>query len=83
MVDRIIGGWQVSGLARLQSGRLIDLGNVRLVGMSKDELQDLYKLRITPAGRVFTFPQETTDCRPQRPSPRMLSMQSKPSAGAM
>jgi hypothetical protein len=61
VVDRIIGGWQVSGLARVQSGRLIDLGNVRLVGMSKNELQDLYKLRITPAGRVFTFPQEIID----------------------
>ena len=32
---RLVGGWQVSGTARLQSGRLFDLGNVRVVGMSR------------------------------------------------
>src|SRR5947207_2621048 len=34
VVDRIIGGWNYQGVARLQSGRMIDLGDVRLVGMS-------------------------------------------------
>jgi len=27
VMDRIIGGWQVSGTTRIQSGRLFDLGN--------------------------------------------------------
>jgi hypothetical protein len=27
-------------VVRLQSGRLLDYGNVRLVGMSKEDLQD-------------------------------------------
>ena len=38
-VDRIIGGWQVGLSARIQSGRLIDLGNVRMVGMNEDDVQ--------------------------------------------
>ena len=49
-VDRVIGGWQVAGSARVQSGRLLDLGNVRLVGMDQDELQSVFKLRTNAAG---------------------------------
>jgi hypothetical protein len=33
-LDRIIGGWQLAGNARVQSGQLVDLGNVRLVSGS-------------------------------------------------
>ena len=40
VVDRIIGGWQFAGSARVSSGRLLDLGNVRLVGMDQDDLQE-------------------------------------------
>jgi hypothetical protein len=61
VVDRIIGGWQFAGNARIQSGRLLDLGNVRLVGMDKDELQKMFKLRITPDQRVFMLPQDIID----------------------
>ena len=35
-----IGGWSFDGIARIQSGQLLDFGNVRLVGMTHDELQD-------------------------------------------
>src|SRR6185295_9836283 len=45
-VDRIIGGWQVAGSARVQSGQLVDLGNVRLVGMTPKELSKMFKIRI-------------------------------------
>ncbi len=31
--ERIIGGWELDGTGRIQSGRLVDMGNVRLVGM--------------------------------------------------
>ena len=31
VMDRIIGGWTVGLTSRIQSGRLVDLGNVRLV----------------------------------------------------
>ena len=61
VVDRIIGGWQLAGIARVQTGRLLDLGNVRLVGMDQQDLQEMFKLRIETAGRVFMFPQEIID----------------------
>src|SRR4029078_3338090 len=33
-VDRLIGGWQLGVSSKFQSGRLVDIGNVRLVGMT-------------------------------------------------
>jgi hypothetical protein len=61
-VDRVIGGWQVGLSARVQSGRLIDLGNVRLVGMSVAEARDMFKLRFDDAGRkVWMLPQDVID----------------------
>ena len=38
-LDRLVGGWEFDGIARIQSGRLLDFGNVRLVGMTADELR--------------------------------------------
>ncbi len=43
--NRLIGDWSVMGTIRWQSGRQIDYGNVRLVGMSLDDLRDMHKLR--------------------------------------
>jgi Carboxypeptidase regulatory-like domain len=40
LLDRIVGGWEFDGIARVTSGRMLDFGNVRLVGMSADELKD-------------------------------------------
>jgi hypothetical protein len=61
-VDRLIGGWSFDGIARIQSGRLLDLGNRRLVGMTKDELQSSFKLRFDDAGRaVYMLPQDIID----------------------
>jgi hypothetical protein len=57
VVDRIIGGWQLGGNVRVQSGQLVDLGNVRLVGMSKDELQKMYRIRIDDQRRVWMLPE--------------------------
>jgi hypothetical protein len=56
-VDRIIGGWQIGGNARIQSGQLVDLGNVRLVGMDKNELSKMYKIRIDDQRRVWMLPE--------------------------
>jgi hypothetical protein len=62
VLDRVIGGWQVSLTSRIQSGRLVDLGNVRLVGMTADDVQGLFKLRIDDAGQqVFMWPQDIID----------------------
>jgi len=56
-IDGIIGGWHVGGNVRLQSGQLADFGNVRLVGMDKDELQSMYKVRIDAQRRVWMLPE--------------------------
>jgi hypothetical protein len=61
-VDRVIGGWQLGLSARVQSGRLVDLGNVRMVGMDRDEAQSFFKLRFDDAGRkVWMLPQDVID----------------------
>jgi hypothetical protein len=62
VLDRIIGGWSFDGLARIQSGRMLDFGNVRLVGMTTDELKDMFKLRFDDAGQVvYMLPQDVID----------------------
>jgi hypothetical protein len=62
VVDRIIGGWQVGIASRVQSGRLVDFGNVRLVGMSRADVQDMFKLRFDDAGQaVWMLPQDVID----------------------
>lgn len=45
-LNGVLGGWQFSGATRMQS-RMMDMGGVRLVGMTVDELEDLYEFRIT------------------------------------
>ena len=58
-VDRLIGGWSFDGIARIQSGRLLDLGNRRLVGMTADELGKSFKLRFDDAGKaVYMLPED-------------------------
>ena len=59
--DRLIGGWQVSGTTRLQSGRLFDIGNVRVVGMSESEVRDLFKLRFEDDTVIYAWPQSIID----------------------
>ena len=41
LVDWLVGGWEFDGIVRIQSGRLLDFGNVRLVGMTEDELRSV------------------------------------------
>jgi hypothetical protein len=43
--DLLVGGWEFHGIARLQSGSPVNLGNVQLVGMTRNELQDAVKIR--------------------------------------
>ena len=44
-VDAVLGGWSFKGVGRFQA-RMVDFGNVRLVGISRDELQSLYKFTV-------------------------------------
>lgn len=64
-LDALIGGWEINGAGRAQI-RWLDFGNVRLVGMSVDELRDMYKVRIDPDPRtgvmtVYMLPQDVID----------------------
>ena len=67
VVDRIIGKWSFQGVARLQSGRLVDYGNVKLVGFNAKDLQKMMKLRMTtdPTNQyrtlVWQLPQDIID----------------------
>jgi hypothetical protein len=61
VVNGVIGGWSLAGTWRLQSGRLIDFGNVRMVGFNENDLRDMYKLRIDSNNRVWMLPQEVID----------------------
>ena len=61
-VDRLIGGWEFHGAARLQSGTPFNFGNVQLVGMTREDLQSQVKMRFDDAGRIAYFlPQDLID----------------------
>jgi hypothetical protein len=60
-MDRLIGGWQIQGTVRVQTGRMVDFGNVRMVGFNEKELRAMYKLRIDANQRVFMLPQDVID----------------------
>jgi hypothetical protein len=61
-LDRVIGGWSFDGIARIQTGRELDFGNVRLVGMSKQDFQEMFKLRFDDANRaVYMLPADVIE----------------------
>ena len=62
VLDALFGGWQLATITRVQSGRMLDFGNVRLVGMSRKDLQKAFKLRFDDAGKaVYMLPQDIID----------------------
>ena len=62
ILDRIIGGWSFDGIARIQSGRMLSLSGVRLIGMNESELQDMFKLRFDHAGKlVWMLPEDVIE----------------------
>ena len=59
VLDRIIGGWDLYGIGRVQSGDLNDFGNVNFVGMTDAELRSVYKLRFDDAkGIIYYLPDD-------------------------
>ena len=61
-VNGLIGDWSVSVVGRIQSGRLIDLGNVRLVGMTEDDVRGFFKIRFdNDAKKIWMLPQDVID----------------------
>jgi len=61
-LDRIIGSWEFHGTTRIQCCNLLDLGNVRLVGMTDEELRNSVGLRFDDANkRIYYIPQDILD----------------------
>jgi hypothetical protein len=62
LVDRIIGGWQLGLASKMQSGYLVNLGNVRLVGMTAQDVQNMFRLRFDDANKqAYMWPQDVID----------------------
>ena len=65
-LEGLAGGWSVNVTGKVTSGRLLNFGNVRLHGMTLDELQRAIEYRIVPAStttpvRVYNLPQDIID----------------------
>jgi hypothetical protein len=62
LMERIVGGWQIGLTTRIQSGRLVDIGNVRLVGWSRDDVQKAFKIRFEDGNKkIYMWPQDVID----------------------
>jgi hypothetical protein len=62
LMERLVGGWQVGFNTRIQSGRLVDVGGVRLVGWTEDQVRDAFKLRFDDAGKqIFNWPADVVE----------------------
>jgi hypothetical protein len=64
LLDAIIGGWNFSGTAFFNNGRMVDFGNVRMVGFDEKELKKMYKLRALRLGtneRLYMLPQDVIE----------------------
>jgi len=68
-LNRVIGGWEVDGLMRWQSGAIFNFGGYRLVGMTDKDLQKMFKFyketdptvqdaNGNPMTRIYMFPQD-------------------------
>jgi hypothetical protein len=60
VLDRIVGGWAIHGTGRVQSGQPLALGDVRMVGMTRNELQESVAIR-TDGQFVYWLPQDIID----------------------
>lgn len=55
VIDRLVGGWEFQGTGRVQSGELLNFGNVRLVGMTLDDLQNAVGLNFNDVTRQIYY----------------------------
>ena len=65
VLNGVLGGWSFNGVGRIQA-RVVNFGNVRLVGMTKKDLQQMYKFDIrtdsaTGLKTVYMMPQDVID----------------------
>ena len=70
-VEALAGSWSVNMTGKVTSGSVLNFGNVRMYGMTIDELQGAIKYRIVPAtvnadgtttpARVYNLPEDIID----------------------
>ena len=58
LVDKALGGWEIHGTTRVQSGRAFRFGNVQLVGMTAEDLQKSIEVRKQANGTVTFLPDD-------------------------
>jgi hypothetical protein len=54
-MDRVIGGWQLAVASVMHSGQLVDFGDVRLVGMTAKDVQNMIQYRFDPTGQGLVY----------------------------
>jgi hypothetical protein len=67
--EALIGGWEVDGVARVQSGAKFNFGGYRLVGMTEDEFRKMFKFYHHPevkadgttVDRIYMFPKDVIE----------------------
>ena len=60
-VNRIVGDWGIDGTGRVQSGRILSFGNVRMIGFTQADLEKMFELRFAENGLVYMLPQDVID----------------------
>jgi hypothetical protein len=62
LVDAVIGGWEVDGVYKWGTGTRFNYGNYRLVGMTEDDFQKMFKFyhRVDSTGkeRIYMLPED-------------------------
>ena len=61
LLNGLIGGWSFDGVARVQTGDMLDFRDIRIVGMTADDLQKAIGLRVGANGQLFILPQDIID----------------------
>jgi hypothetical protein len=61
-LDAIVGHWAADVSSRVQTGQVLRLSGVRLVGMTQSDLQKAFRIRVDPATKtVYDLPQDIID----------------------
>jgi hypothetical protein len=57
-----VSGWSINGTGRVQSGSAFSMGNVRLVGMTRSDLQSAVGMRFNDGAKLaYYLPQDIID----------------------
>ena len=61
-LDRLVGGWQIGLNTRIQSGRLVEVGGVRLVGWSQDDVRNAFQMRFEDDNKfIYMWPEDVIE----------------------